>query len=133
MQTAWLFALVINETDVAATIEVPVDAETIGGRIQEPRLGKFIAEALVAAEDVAGADAIARVLEIPELFVRAIWLHTDGEERFIPLSTAPPPLRKLQPMTSTDFNRAVQSILERRMRAVSLSETLHADAAAAER
>lgn len=92
--TGWRYLLRQGDRAMAS-------AETVETQPSEHRFalfnsGPFVAstvEALAAAEDlpqVAGEDVQARLLTMPGIALRALWLHGAGTDLLMPLAPAPP-------------------------------------------
>jgi hypothetical protein len=95
--TGWR-ALVEEDRQVVAAAEVPTSIrEPTGASINRGALVQSTVEALETAErhePVTSEPFEPRLLQIPALYVTALWLHRSGEgdDLVIPLAPTPPPL-----------------------------------------
>jgi hypothetical protein len=48
-----------------------------------------------------------RLLDVPALYLEALWLHGDEDDRFVPLHPAPPAFEPFRVYSADDFSRLV--------------------------
>lgn len=93
-QQTWRYLLLRGKKAVAsATLrQVPETGGMVFSHVTRGRYVNSTVQAIEAAErapEVAAADFELRLLDVPALQLRAIWLHADGTDLLVPLAPAP--------------------------------------------
>jgi hypothetical protein len=114
VETSWRVFLVHQDNEPFAA------AEVAGESLSHVNEGAFVAgtaSAMVAAEQFAAGshrDYELRLLRIPALYVKAVWLHAPDDDVLIPSAPAPEPLVANQTYDEKGFTDALRPLAETR-------------------
>jgi hypothetical protein len=110
----WRFILT-DDTDALAAVEVR-EREDAGYEFSGVNYGPFVhstVEAVKRLECAADSNDELRLLDVPALYLEALWLHGDAD-RFMPLSPAPDGLEAYRVYPDSEFAEAVAKLASAR-------------------
>jgi hypothetical protein len=112
-QETWRYLLLRGPRAVGSVTlrRLPDTEELVFSHVTRGRYVDSTVQAIDAAErapQVAGAEYELRLLDVPALQLRAIWLHGEGADLLVPLAPAPGPLESNRVCSEDEVLAAVQ-------------------------
>ncbi|HEV7586945.1 MAG TPA: hypothetical protein VGO40_02350 [Longimicrobium sp.] len=102
----WRF-MVVDESRALGAVEVREDDGDAAGYVfSQFNSGSFVdstVEALVRLEELGREPHDLRLLDIPALYVQALWLHGGSADEYMPLRPAPQPLEPYRIYSAEEF------------------------------